>query len=266
MAWQWVLFVAVALGLAVAMTGAWLVQRATRNAGWVDVIWSLATGAGGVVCALVVLPGQPAISVREWMVAILAAIWSIRLAWHIAARTAGRPEDVRYAGFRRDWGAAFERRMFVFLMIQAAAASLLTLSMLVAARNPVPLRPADWLGAAILVVAIAGEAVADAQMHRFRARGEKGAVCEIGLWGWSRHPNYFFEWLGWCAYPFLAIDLAGGWWPGWLALSGPAFMFWLLRYVSGVPPLETAMLASRGERFSDYQRRVSAFFPLPPRR
>ena len=70
----------------------------------------------------------------------------------------------------------------------------------------------------------------------------------LALWGWSRHPNYFFEFLGWCAYPLLAISV--GWPAGWLALTGPIFMFWLLRYVSGVPPLEATMLASRGDRFS----------------
>ncbi len=259
------LFGLVALGLAIAMAFAWLVQRLTRNAGWVDAIWSLATGVGGVACALAILPGEVGIGPRQWLVAGLAAIWSVRLASHIAARTAGRPEDVRYAGFRREWGAAFDRRMFGFMMIQAAAASLLTLSMLVAARNPAPtLRAADWLGVAVLAASVAGESVADAQMQRFRARGEKGAICESGLWGWSRHPNYFFEFLGWCAYPFLAIDLDAGWWPGWLALTGPIFMFWLLRYVSGVPPLEAAMLASRGDQFRDYQRRVSVFVPLPP--
>ncbi len=257
-----VLFGLVALGQAVAMTGAWLIQFRTRNAGWVDVVWTIATGLGGVVCALAPMGGPS--GQRQWVVAALAAAWAVRLSAHIAARTAGRPEDVRYARFREEWGAAFQRRMLAFLMIQAAVAALLTLSMMAAARNPAPgLRLADWAGIAILAIAIAGEGVADGQMRRFRGQAEKGAVCDTGLWGWSRHPNYFFEWLGWCAYPVMAINF--DWWPGWIALTGPAFMFWLLRYVSGVPPLEEAMLRSRGARFVDYQRRVSAFFPLPPR-
>jgi steroid 5-alpha reductase family enzyme len=262
MGWFVALFVLVALGQAVAMVGAWLIQRQTSNAGWVDVVWTLATGAGGVICALAPVAGPS--TPRQWVVAALAAAWSVRLAAHIAVRTAGRPEDVRYARFREEWGPAFQHRMLAFLMIQAAAAALLTLSILVAARNPAPgLRPADWLGIAILAIAIAGEGLADGQMRRFRDTAEKGAVCDTGLWGWSRHPNYFFEWLGWCAYPVMAINF--DWSAGWLALTGPAFMFWLLRYVSGVPPLEEAMLRSRGARFVDYQRRVSAFFPLPPR-
>ena len=253
----------VALGQAVAMMGAWLIQYRTGNAGWVDVVWTLATGAGGAVCALAPIQGAP--NLRQWLVAGLVAVWAIRLATHIAARTAGRPEDVRYARFRQEWGAAFQRQMFGFLMIQAAAAALLTVSVLVAARNPAPyLGITDYVGAALLAAAILGEAVADAQMRRFRAQAQHGAVCDTGLWAWSRHPNYFFEWLGWCSYPIIAIG--AGWWPGWLALTGAAFMFWLLRYVSGVPPLEEAMLRSRRARFADYQSRVSIFFPWPPRR
>ena len=265
-AWLCALSIVVALCLALVMGGAWLAQRLTGNAGWVDVVWSIGTGLGGIACALVPLPGDAGLTPRRWVVAALAAVWSVRLAAHIAARTYGGPEDVRYARFRQDWGHDFQRRMFWFLMIQAAAAWLLTLTMLVAARNPSPgLRLGDWCGIAVLAIAVAGEGLADSQMRRFRAGAAKGAVCDQGLWGWSRHPNYFFEWFGWCAYPLLAIDLSGGWWPGWLALTGPAFMFWLLRYVSGVPPLEGAMLASRGDRFREYQRRVSVFVPLPPR-
>jgi steroid 5-alpha reductase family enzyme len=119
----------------------------------------------------------------------------------------------------------------------------------------------------VLLAAIAGEALADGQLRQFRADpGNRGRVCDIGLWGWSRHPNYFFEWLGWVAYPLLAIDLRGDYPFGWLALSAPAFMYWLLVYVSGVPPLEQQMLRSRGAAYREYQGRVSAFFPLPPAR
>jgi len=270
MAGWWLLwfFLLLVVGLMAAMTGAWLVQRMTKNAGWVDVIWTVSTGVFGVLAALVPWPGQPPASGRAWLVAILAALWSARLAWHIAERTAGKPEDVRYAGFRQEWGADYERRMFWFLMIQAGAAALLVLSILAAARHPGPLDAADGLGALVFAIAIAGETLADWQMRQFREQvrreGRHGAVCDTGLWAWSRHPNYFFEWLVWCAYPLLAIDLAGDWWPGWLALIGPVFMFWLLRYVSGVPPLEAAMLRSRGDAFRAYQARVSAFVPWPP--
>jgi steroid 5-alpha reductase family enzyme len=82
------------------------------------------------------------------------------------------------------------------------------------------------------------------------------------LWRWSRHPNYFFEWFGWLAYPVIALSTQYPW--GWAALPAPLFMYWILVYVTGIPPLEAQMLRSRGDRYRDYQSRTSAFFPLPP--
>ena len=252
-----------AAALATAMAAAWLLQRALGNAGWVDAVWSGATGAVAGACALAPSPDGSAL--RHTLVAAMAAGWAARLAWHIGQRTRGAPEDARYAAFRREWGAAFQARMFWFLMIQAGAAWVLVLSVVIAARNPVPApRITDFAGLGVLIAAVAGEAVADSQLHRYRGSG-RGGICEAGLWGWSRHPNYFFEFLGWCAYPLIAIDLSARYPIGFVALVGPAFMFWLLRYVSGVPPLEKSMLARRGEAFRAYQARVSAFFPMPPR-
>ncbi|MDQ2859339.1 MAG: DUF1295 domain-containing protein [Pseudomonadota bacterium] len=262
-----VLIVGVTVGLALAMLVAWAIQRATKNAGWVDVVWTFAAGTGGVVYALAPTPGYLP-GPRAFLVAALVAIWSLRLGLHLAFRGAkAASEDARYAWFRQQWGAAFEGRLMGFLQVQALAAGLLTLSVLVAARNPAAdLKWTDFVGAAILAVAILGEGLADRQLARFKSYPPNDkAICDVGLWSWSRHPNYFFEWVGWLAYPIMAIDLAGRWPWGWLALSGPAFMFLLLRFASGVPPTEGAMARSRGPAFADYQARVSAFFPWPPK-
>ena len=126
------------------------------------------------------------------------------------------------------------------------------------------LRLQDYLGALILLAGIAGEALADAQLKQFRTDpANKGRVCDVGLWRWSRHPNYFFEWLGWLAYPVIAISprLSPG---AGSTLLAPVFMYWILVHVTGIPPLEAQMLRSRGERYRDYQSRTSTFFPLPP--
>jgi steroid 5-alpha reductase family enzyme len=258
---------AVCLGLCLAMAGGWAIARRTGDGGWADVVWSFATGAAGVAYALVPAPGYTPGS-RGGLVAILVAGWSLRLGFHLWRRTANAThEDARYAEFRREWGPAFQPRMFVFLQIQALASALLTLAMLAAARNPAPF-PAwsDIAGMALLAAAVVGEGAADAQLAHYRGDpSHKGGVCDVGLWAWSRHPNYFFEWLGWLAYAVIAIGPTGMRPLSWIALVGPAFMFVLLRFVSGVPPTEAAMARSRGERFADYQARVSAFFPLPPR-
>lgn len=246
---------AIAAALPVAMAGAWWVQRRLGNGGWVDVIWTFALGAAGVATALLVGVGP-----RAWLVAALVAAWALRLGGHILVRTRGGAEDARYAQFRRDWGRAFGRRMFWFLQIQAVAAALLLVPIGLAAAAPRPLGWPDALAGLLLLAAVVGEAVADRQLQAFRRDpANHGKVCDRGLWGWSRHPNYFFEWLHWLAYPIFALGTAWG----WLALLGPAFMYWLLVHVSGIPPLEAQMLRSRGEAYRDYQRRVRAFVPLP---
>lgn len=259
-----------ALTLSALMALAWYLQFKTRSAGWADVVWSYEMGLGGVFLALVPWSGVwHAPSPRQWLVAILVALWSVRLGTHILLRTRrATSEDPRYASLRQEWKDDFQSRLFWFLQIQALAAFILVLSVGIAAHNPAPgFRALDVIGALVLLGAIFGEGAADQELKQFAAnKANKGKICDTGLWGWSRHPNYFFEWLGWLAYPIIAINLHGTYPWGFLALSGPLFMFWLLRYVSGVPPLEDHMIRKHGGNFRAYQERVSAFFPLPPKK
>lgn len=258
------LIVAVSAGLFLVMAAAWAVQRRLGNAGWVDAFWSFGQGAAGVAYALAPAPGIAWPGTRQLIVAALVAAWSLRLGLHIAARSRHPPEDARYAQFRSDWGAGFQARMFGFLMIQAATAAFLALSILVAARNPRPFGAQDAAALALCALAILGEGTADAQLRRFRADpANRGRICDVGLWRYSRHPNYFFEWLIWLAYPVFAIDASGAYPWGWIALSGPAAMYWFLVHVSGIPPLEAHMLRSRGAAYREYQARTRPFLPLP---
>lgn len=254
--------------MAVVMSGAWLTQRRTGQGGWADAFWSLGLGAAGVGIALFPL-NDTGPTTRQILVAILIGLWGLRLGLHIAARTAGaEAEDARYARLRADWGDRFQARMFGFLMLQAGAAAVLLLSILLAARNPASgLGLQDALATLILLIAVAGEGLADRQLARFKADpANRGAVCDVGLWAWSRHPNYFFQWLGWCAWSVFAIDASGSWAWGWLALSGPAYIYWLLNHVSGVPLLEAHMRRSRPQAFARYVARTpSPFFLRPPR-
>jgi len=254
---------AIALSLSLLMAGAWMVQQRTGNSGWVDTIWTFSLGLVGAGSALWPIAGA-APNARQWLVAALVAIWSIRLGSHIAARTAGITDDPRYAAFASEWGVDSPRRMFVFLQNQGLGSIPLAFAIFVAARFPDDaLRLQDYVGAAILFIGIAGEALADTQLKNFREdSANKGRVCDVGLWRWSRHPNYFFEWLGWLAYPVIGLSFVYPW--GWATLLAPVFMYWILVHVTGVPPLEEQMLRSRGARYRDYQSRTSMFFPLWP--
>jgi len=261
------ILVAVSVALSAIMSGAWLAWRGTKNSGWIDTTWTFGLGAVGCAGALAPWFASGALSARQAVVAALIVIWAVRLGLHIALRTAGIKDDPRYGKMAAAWGAGASRQMFFLAQKQALVSIPLALSMVLAAWNPLPgLRLQDALGVLVLIAAIAGEGVADAQLRRFRADpANRAHVCDIGLWGWSRHPNYFFEWLGWLAYPLLAIDVGGVYLWGWAALAGPVCMYWLLVHVSGIPPLEEHMLERRPEEFRAYQARTNAFFPAPPR-
>lgn len=252
--------IAVAILLSVAMAGASIVAERSGRSGRADAIWTIATGAA---CLLAVAYGaaQPA---RAALAAGYLAVWSARLGVYLWRRSA-HGEDPRYAALKAQWGDKARLRLFLFLQIQAVASWPLALASFLAAASP---RPApdirDALAATVFLVALGGEALADRQMAAFKADpANKGGICDRGLWGWSRHPNYFFEWLGWFGLPLMATD--PGFALGWLAWIAPAWMYFLLVHVSGLPPLEETMRRTRGAAFDAYAARVSAFWPRPPR-
>ncbi|MCV3767047.1 DUF1295 domain-containing protein [Rhizobium sp. TRM95796] len=252
-----------AIMMSLLMTIAWAAQRRTGSSGWIDSIWSFAVGIGGVTAALIAEGGD---GTRRWVALGVIGLWSLRLGLHIAARTKGAGEDPRYQALIDEWGDRAGFRLFLFLQVQAVCALVLALAVYAAAANPAAFGLLDILALSVAVIAIAGEAVSDWQLSRFRRDNHgKGKICEVGLWAYSRHPNYFFEWLGWCAWPLLALDFSGAHPVGLSAFAAPALMYWLLVHVSGIPPLEAHMLRSRGDAFRALQARVNAFFPGPRR-
>jgi steroid 5-alpha reductase family enzyme len=256
----------VLLAMVLVMGVGWFVQRAVQDGGWTDVFWTFGTGTTLAAAALCPVGPEAGPYWRHALAAAMVALWSIRLGGYILRRVIKGPEDARYAGFRREWGADFQKRMVSLMMAQAPAAALLSPSVILAARADRPdFGVQDILGLLIFAGALFGEGLADAQMHAFRANpANHGKVCETGLWSWSRHPNYFFEAAVWIAYPVIALDPARP--LTWLSLIAPVIMFLTVRFASGVPPLEEAMLKSRGDAFRDYQSRVSVFIPRPPKR
>ncbi len=253
--------------MVLAMAGAWVIQWYQRNAGWVDVVWSLGTGLIGFGFALFPLDDQAAITWRQMLVAILVLIWAARLAGYLAVRVKNGTEDERYAGLRTAWGGQFQIRLFIFLQIQALLSILLTVSIFMAAHRSGPLDGQDLLGLILLGGAILGEATADRQLKRFKAsKPPPPRLCTVGLWRYSRHPNYFFEWLGWLAYPVMAVNPYSGHSWSLIAVLGPLLMYWILVKATGIPILERHMVQTRGDAYRRYQVQTSAFVPWPPRK
>ncbi|GAB4194656.1 MAG: DUF1295 domain-containing protein [Wenzhouxiangellaceae bacterium] len=233
----------------------WELQRRTRNAGWVDVAWTFLIGIQALYYGVV---GAGAVSAR-WAAAGLALVWSLRLGWYLARRVAGEDEDGRYQALRQHWQGREQLRFFGFFQAQALVAWLLPLAIYAVAEHSHQPGPMLYAGIALGLLAIAGESLADRQLARHR-RQHPGVTCRSGLWRYSRHPNYFFEWLHWCAYPLMAVGSAAQWWV-WLA---PAVMLMFLYRVTGIPYTEKQALKSRGDDYRRYQQETNAFFPWFP--
>ena len=236
----------------------WYWQLYSKNAGWVDVVWSALLGFLAVSFAVL---GDGSDLLR-WLTALMGGIWSLRLTSHLYVRVAGEPEDGRYQAMRGQWGQRQQMNLLWFFQVQALIAWLFGWVFWATANNTSGW--SLWVMLALLVwaVSIAGENLADRQLAKFKRRPEsKGKTCREGLWRYSRHPNYFFEWLHWCSYPLLAVG--SGYW--WVALLGPVVMFMFLYRVTGIPYTEQQALKSRGDDYRRYQQTTSAFFPWPPK-
>jgi len=188
----------------------WLVQLRTRNAGLVDVGWAASLGGLGVLYALVASGAWP----DRLLVGALAGFWGGRLAWHLLRdRVLGHPEEGRYVRLRAHWGRAADAHFVWFFQAQALLAAVLSLPFLLAACDPRPgFRWLEIAGVTVWLIGIAGEAIADHQLARFKADpANRGRVCQVGLWRYSRHPNYFFEWVIWCGFAALGLTAPTGW-------------------------------------------------------
>jgi steroid 5-alpha reductase family enzyme len=245
------------LATAWVMTAGWAWQRRRNNAGIVDVLWSAGVGGSAVLAALI---GAGAPGTRVVM-AVLGGLWGLRLALHLWHRVAGEAEDGRYRALRAHWRGS-QLKFFGFFQFQAFLVGVFAVPFLAVAANPIVSTTAIGFAVAIWLLSVGGESLADRQLAAFRADpGNHGKTCRTGFWRYSRHPNYFFEWLHWFAYVVLAIG-SPLWWLAW---SGPLVMFLFLRFVSGVPYTETQALRSRGEAYRRYQRDTPMFFPWFPK-
>lgn len=237
----------------------WYRQTRTEDASLVDVAWAASLGGLAVYYA-VVASGHP---FRRAALALVVGAWSARLAWHIYARHQGGPEDGRYRDLRERWGEKAQLYFFFFFQAQAGLALVLSLPFLLVARNQAPTaEPLEIAALVLAVISVYGESVADRQLERHRRNPDnRGKTCRSGLWRYSRHPNYFFEWLIWCSFALGALAAPAG----ALGLTSPALMLFLILKVTGIPPTEERALQSRGEDYRRYQETTSAFVPWFPK-
>ena len=244
-----------AAAIAGAMLALWLLSLALEDSSIVDIFW----GLGFVLVAWVVV-GQAGWSPRGALAVALVSAWGIRLAVHLAVRNIGKGEDPRYRAMRSARGSAWWwKSLFIVFAFQGVLMWVVSLPLQQAILRGGPLGPVDALATVVFLAGLFFEAVGDWQLVRFKAEpANRGRVMDRGLWRYTRHPNYFGDFLVWWGLYGLALA-AGAWW----TVVGPLLMSVLLLRVSGVTLLEQGMRSRPG--YEEYVRRTSTFFPRPPK-
>ncbi len=245
------------IAIAVAMAIAWARAIQINKAGIVDVVWTFALGFLALFYFATI--DNSLRGTRQWIVTALVVAWSLRLGIYLYRRVGRESDDSRYHALKKHWGGIANLKFFVFFQLQALADSFLSIAFLIALRNQSPFGSFwDWAALLVALIALVGEGVADRQLKRFKSRPENaGKTCREGLWRYSRHPNYFFEWLYWWSFPLFAISV--DWF--WLTLLSPLVMLALILKVTGIPPTEMQALKRRGDDYRRYQQETSAFVP-----
>ncbi len=244
------------------MTITWFIAMKLDNYSIVDATWSYNFP---LIAGLLFFIGD-GLTERKLLITICVLIWGGRLGTHLLVRIMGHlhSEDGRYLELRKKYGDKLKSEFFSFYMMQAASNVLLAIPFFAMAMNPNPeIHVLEYVGTGIWIIAIIGESTADKQLANFkRELTNKGKVCNVGLWSWSRHPNYFFEFCIWVGYATMASASP----LGWIAWLCPASILFLLLKVTGIPMTEEQSIRSRGQAYLDYQKITSKFIPLPPRK
>jgi steroid 5-alpha reductase family enzyme len=249
--------------VSILMLLCWFYAVKIDNFGIVDALWSYSFFIHAVIFLLV----SGNLSIKNIIFASMIGLWSLRLGTFLTLRIASHHpvEDTRYQGLRSEYGKYYKMRFLLFFFYQALSVSLLTLPFLFVFQNTNQSIGAwETLGALLWLLALLGESLADKQMSHFKKLSkihpEMGRTCNIGLWKYSRHPNYFFESLIWWGFAFFSFG-AGHFWGAYNAL----IILFLLVKVTGIPPSEAQSLKSRGEEYKKYQEVTSAFIPWFPK-
>lgn len=251
------LLIALLIAIIVMAVG-FLVAEKSQRAGIVDALWSLLIAAGSLGFALI-HDGHPYLRL---FIGILSTLWFARLGLYLLKRYLNEAhEDSRYASMRQSMAEKASLGFFLFFIFQAVLSILFLIPMwLITQLNDISIS-AIIIAGLLMIGAFWGEKLADQQLYDFKAEpNNQGRVMDQGLWKFSRHPNYFFEWIHWFAYPILA--LASGIYWLWLF---PFLMLFSLLFLSGIPFSEKQALLSKGEAYRDYQRKTSIFIPRPPK-
>jgi len=238
------------------MTIGWVASVRLKNAGIVDIIWAFSLGLLAVIFASVE-HGLPA---RRLLLLTIVLPWTIRLGVYLLLRFLREfpQEDKRYAAWRAEWKGKATFNIFFVFQLQGLLISILSWQFALSCADASPIRFSDLIGVAIGLIGVIGESIADSQLASFKSdQANAGKVCTHGLWNFSRHPNYFFEWLVWIGiFVFTSVSPLGIY-----AIYSPLLMLFMLTRISGVKLTEEHAVRARGSAYESYQKTTSAFVP-----
>lgn len=253
------LLVAATIAVIVYMSALFVLAQLLKNNAIVDIGW----GPGFLVVLGALFVRSPGLGATRLLYTALIVVWSLRLAFHVWQRNAGKPEDFRYARMRAKWGKSAAVKAFFFIfMLQGFLMLVVSFSATMLFSSGIrPLKPLDLVGAVVFVIGFFFEAIGDAQLTaHIRRPDNKGRLMTGGLWSITRHPNYFGEATMWWGLFLIALSSAGG----WTALISPVAITGLLLFVSGVPLLEKKYVGRPD--WEAYKKRTSKFLPWFPKR
>ncbi len=246
-----------ALAVTVLLLATFAVAKVAGKHSVIDTTWGLLFAAIAVV--VFVRSSGHGDPLRRWLLVVLTVVWGLRLAVHIGRRTVGKPEDPRYEALLcKARGNADLYALRMVYLLQGLLAYVIAAPILVGGFSAHPVRVAAWVGVALWVVGVFFETVGDAQLERFRSDpANKGTIIDVGLWRYTRHPNYFGDACVWWGIFLVAADA----WPGVLTIPAPIVMTLLLTKGSGARVMEKHMSSRPG--WAEYAARTSMFVPRP---
>lgn len=236
------------------MTLVYLWALKIKNNGIVDIFWAFNFLVIAIITYLLAHGFEP----RKLIVFVLASLWSLRLGIYLLIRVGGhlKEEEGRYKALREEWSNG---KFFGFYMMQAVSNVFLAIPFFITSLNTEPnLHITEYIGAVLWFISITGEGISDWQLKHFKNNpGNKGKVCQYGLWNYSRHPNYFFQLMIWISVFVFSITSPYG----WLSILCPLSIGFLIFKVTGIPMTEEQAVRSKGEAYKEYQRTTSVFVP-----
>lgn len=250
----WQILLQVWLVAALVMIITWMIQLKTKDASYVDVVWALGIGAA----ATYTLIFYTDLSIRKFIIFICPLFWSLRLGYYLCKRLVYlQEEDSRYQTMRAAMGEKVNIGFFLFFQVQAVFIVLFSAPIIIAltsTSNQFSL--IDFIGIVIFIIAFVGESIADRQLLQHKKNNGPLVTCQSGLWFYSRHPNYFFEWLHWFSYAcfsFYSVYF-------YITLAAPFLMLFFIVYLTGIPHVEREALRKKLD-YAEYKKNTPVLIP-----